>query len=134
MTRMDEAAKRRLVGAAVLVALAVIFVPMLVEEGDEGVGEPIVIPDAPDVDGMLGRDADWSGADSTLDQPPLPEPNDLRDAAPDTGAAAIGIRCRSCTNWRSLGAAERSFGILGKAWLKRSERFNTEDAYPAGPS
>ena len=77
MTRMDEAAKRRLVGAAVLVALAVIFVPMLVEEGDEGVGEPIVIPDAPDVDGMLGRDADWSGADSTLDQPPLPEPNDL---------------------------------------------------------
>lgn len=64
MTQMDEGAKRRLVGAAVLVALAVIFVPMLVEEGNDGVGEPIVIPDAPDVDGMLS-------------QPPLPEPDDV---------------------------------------------------------
>ncbi len=46
---MDENAKRRLVGAAVLVALMVIFVPMLVDQkDDDGLGEPIVIPMQPD--------------------------------------------------------------------------------------
>ena len=34
---MDEGAKRRLVGAAVLVALAVIFVPMLLNDKDDDV-------------------------------------------------------------------------------------------------
>jgi DedD protein len=76
MTRMDEAAKRRLVGAAVLVALAVIFVPMLVEQGDDGLGEPIVIPEAPDMDGAVDGDADTASATSGLDQS-LPEPDDL---------------------------------------------------------
>ena len=73
---MDEAAKRRLVGVAVLVALAVIFVPMLVEQGDDGLGEPIVIPEAPDMDGAVDGDADTASATSGLDQP-LPEPDDL---------------------------------------------------------
>ncbi|WP_462319992.1 SPOR domain-containing protein [Halochromatium sp.] len=76
MTRMDEAAKRRLVGAAVLVALAVIFVPMLVEQGDEGIGEPILIPDAPYLDDGSDPNASWGRSTSSIDQP-LPEPDDL---------------------------------------------------------
>jgi DedD protein len=48
---MDEGAKRRLAGAAVLVALVVIFVPMLLDDDEsDGLGEPILIPDAPEVD------------------------------------------------------------------------------------
>lgn len=51
---MDEAAKRRLTGAAVLVALVVIFVPMLVEEREPGgLGEPIVVPAPPEFDSRL---------------------------------------------------------------------------------
>ncbi|MBK5941468.1 SPOR domain-containing protein [Halochromatium roseum] len=72
MTQMDEAAKRRLVGAAVLVALAVIFVPMLVERGADDLGEPIVIPEAPDLDGVA--DGDSSFAESGYD-PQLPDPD-----------------------------------------------------------
>ncbi|MBK1621228.1 hypothetical protein CKO42_22985 [Lamprobacter modestohalophilus] len=74
MTRMDEAAKRRLVGAAVLVALAVIFVPMLVERGADDLGDPIVIPEAPDLDGWADGDADSSFAESGYD-PQLPDPD-----------------------------------------------------------
>lgn len=77
---MDEGAKRRLVGAAVLVALAVIFVPMLLnDKHDEGLGEPIVIPDAPDFgagdavpDGDLADDAATGAAGDA--PPPLPSP------------------------------------------------------------
>jgi DedD protein len=48
---MDEDAKRRLVGAAVLVALMVIFVPMLVDHNqDPEFGDPIVIPNPPAFD------------------------------------------------------------------------------------
>lgn len=90
MTRMDEAAKRRLVGAAVLVALAVIFVPMLIEQGDDGLGEPIVIPDAPDVNGRVDSDADWGGADSAIDQP-LPEPDDLAMPLPTPEPPPSGL-------------------------------------------
>ena len=47
---MDPALKQRLVGAAVLVALAVIFLPMLVQgpAPDSGVADvPLDVPDAP---------------------------------------------------------------------------------------
>lgn len=50
---MDAALKQRLVGAAVLVALAVIFLPMLVggpEPQDDAVSVPLDIPPAPDRD------------------------------------------------------------------------------------
>ncbi len=74
---MDEGAKRRLVGAAVVVALIIIFVPMLLDESDpDGLGEPIVIPDEPRFD----AEVDDSGADEleplTAEDfaPPLPAP------------------------------------------------------------
>jgi DedD protein len=68
---MDEAAKRRLVGAAVLVALAVIFVPMLVEQdADDDLGDPIVIPEPPSFD----EDASDGGLAA---EDALPEPEDL---------------------------------------------------------
>jgi DedD protein len=87
---MDEGAKRRLVGAAVLVALAVIFVPMLLnDKDDDGLGEPIVIPDAPDFDaGFTGPDGDVAGdaaTDALLDSTPaLPSPE------PPTSALSQG--------------------------------------------
>lgn len=65
---MDEGAKRRLVGAAVLVALAVIFVPMLLDDKDaDGLGEPIVIPNEPAFDAA----SDEPGAPSDSDLTPL---------------------------------------------------------------
>lgn len=73
---MDEGAKRRLVGAAVLVALVVIFVPMLMEDSDRGdLGEPIVIPDEPRVD-PAGEDEEAPSAGLTAEDltPPLPIP------------------------------------------------------------
>lgn len=71
---MDDAAKRRLVGAAVLVALAVIFVPMLVDDTeDDGLGEPIVIPEDPDFD--AGYDASSLPPEDSLNGAlPTPEP------------------------------------------------------------
>ena len=47
---MDPGMKQRLIGAAVLVALAVIFLPMLVQgpAPDSGVSDvPLSMPDAP---------------------------------------------------------------------------------------
>ena len=76
---MDEGAKRRLVGAAVVVALIVIFVPMLLDKSDQGgLGEPIVIPDEPALDtvgeddGLLPPDA--LTADDLTPPLPIPEP------------------------------------------------------------
>lgn len=72
-TQMDEAGKRRLAGAAVLVALAVIFVPMLIDdEQDEDLGEPIVIPEPPKFDTELD-DLVGPSMDRLDEAPPLPE-------------------------------------------------------------
>jgi DedD protein len=80
---MDEGAKRRLVGAAVLVALAVIFVPMLLDDkgADDDLGEPIVIPDAPAFDSA----EDDAGDDLT---PLLPSP-ESPTAGIDQGAEPV---------------------------------------------
>jgi len=51
---MDSALKQRLIGAAVLVALAMIFLPMLLQGPDEATPDaarvPLAMPDAPDQD------------------------------------------------------------------------------------
>lgn len=51
---MDSALKQRLIGAAVLVALAMIFLPMLLQGPDEGEPDaaqvPLSMPDAPDAE------------------------------------------------------------------------------------
>ncbi len=93
---MDEGAKRRLVGAAVVVALIVIFVPMLLEQSDPvGLGEPIVIPGEPSI-GPSDQLADDGDADLATPltaedlTPPLPIPEPPPGAvveAPATGPA-----------------------------------------------
>jgi DedD protein len=98
MTQMDEAAKRRLVGAAVLVALAVIFVPMLVEESDDDeFGEPIVIPEPPafELDANDAADAErmaadsaWPGSEGQPKPLPTPEPPSAAVDAPPPVAPA----------------------------------------------
>lgn len=93
---MDENAKRRLVGAAVLVALMVIFVPMLVHrEGGEEFGEPIIIPDPPAF--RQGFDASVEpGADDF--RPPIADPGvfdedpaEARAPAPRSGDLRPGV-------------------------------------------
>jgi DedD protein len=71
---MDEGAKRRLVGAAVVVALIVIFVPMLLEKPNpDGLGDPIVIPDEPKVEAPAVADELEPLTVENL-APPLPAP------------------------------------------------------------
>lgn len=71
---MDEAGKRRLAGAAVVVALVVIFVPMLVEEPEPGgLGEPIVVPEPPEFDSRLAPAVVTPEPAPDL-VPPLPSP------------------------------------------------------------
>ncbi|MCF7985880.1 MAG: SPOR domain-containing protein [Thiohalocapsa sp.] len=83
---MDEGAKRRLVGAAVLVALAVIFVPMLVDDGGREAdpqGDPIYVPESPDFDSAYeGPSA--TGDDMSNTQLPAPElPTYADDTTPE---------------------------------------------------
>lgn len=71
---MDEAGKRRLTGAAVVVALGVIFIPMLVEEPEPGgLGEPIVVPAPPEFDSRLAPAVVVPAPAPDL-VPPLPSP------------------------------------------------------------
>jgi DedD protein len=92
---MDEGAKRRLVGAAVLVALAVIFVPMLLnDKEDDGLGEPIVIPDAPEFDaGYAGADDDAAVDTPAETTPalPIPEPPSGDLSQGPAGPAALPV-------------------------------------------
>ncbi|WP_201245655.1 SPOR domain-containing protein [Halochromatium salexigens] len=96
---MDEAAKRRLVGAAVLVALAVIFVPMLVERDDTGLGEPILIPEAPE-------DEAWREDDPRALEPPaderLAEPEDLPMPLPTPEPPASEPDAEASQDWTSI--------------------------------
>lgn len=77
---MDQALKQRLIGAAVLVALAVIFVPMLLEapepEATPAGQLPLDIPPRPDLP-MQTRDVPLS----------LPAPGNAPGSAPATGSA-----------------------------------------------
>lgn len=99
---MREGAKQRLIGAVVIVALAVIFVPMLFEDPSVGDLPPVPesIPPAPDLgpdvrsEVFLGpEDSGVGGLDSgdfTASQPlDLPPAGDLEPADPN-GAAAPG--------------------------------------------
>ena len=75
---MDSGLKQRLIGAAVLVAIAVIFLPMLVQgpAPDSGVSDvPLTMPDAP------------QGEYQTRDLP-LVTPG----AAPNGGAVGLDTR------------------------------------------
>ncbi len=94
--QMDEAAKRRLVGAAVLVALAVIFVPMLVERDDTGLGEPIQIPELPEDEEWMDDGAFGSAQDDALPNPeelvvplPTPAPPQAPDAESSQAATSM---------------------------------------------
>lgn len=100
---MEPALKQRLVGAAVLVALAVIFLPMLVQgpAPDSGVADvPLEVPDAPE-DGFQTRELPLIGPSATATPeggalgmtPPadtLPATAaELPDDAADAGDAAV---------------------------------------------
>ncbi|MHC9084675.1 SPOR domain-containing protein [Luteimonas sp. RIT-PG2_3] len=95
---MDSGLKQRLVGAAVLVALAVIFLPMLVKgpAPDSGVSDlSLRVPDAPSgdyrtVDLPLVVNGDAPAANAPAQPAPLPAPAaaDDGDALPTVDTAA----------------------------------------------
>ena len=91
---MDTPTKQRLVGAAVLVALAVIFLPMLVKgpAPDSGVSDvPLDMPRAPADDAMETRDlplvAPQAGTSGALD---APQAEADRLPTVDTGTVGAG--------------------------------------------
>ncbi|RRN56547.1 SPOR domain-containing protein [Pseudoxanthomonas sp. SGNA-20] len=94
---MDTTLKQRLIGAAVLVALAVIFLPMLVQgpAPDSGVADVSTrVPDAP-ASGYETRELPLLGAPAEVDAPaPAPEAEaaatdgEAAEAAPDPATAA----------------------------------------------
>lgn len=111
---MDSQLKQRLIGAAVLVALAVIFLPMLVKgpAPDSGVSDvplkvpdapqgdyetrdlPLVVPDAAPAGGVVGMrsqpPADGDGdALPTVDTTTAPSGRDARQAQAQTGTGAM---------------------------------------------
>lgn len=96
---MDEAAKRRLVGAAVLIALAVIFVPMLVERDDSGLGEPILIPEIPEDEAW--REDDPRALGPTTDDR-LAEPEDLAMPLPTPEPPQSEPDAEASQTWTSM--------------------------------
>ncbi|QFY90532.1 SPOR domain-containing protein [Magnetovirga frankeli] len=99
---MHDQLKKRLIGGAVLVALAVIFLPMLLEEEsplDQGFSDPAIPPQGRDAQGFESRtlalpgtqgDAP-SGIEPLIEPPPvfIPAPeSDGVDAAPSTAPLA----------------------------------------------
>jgi DedD protein len=75
---MDDALKRRLTGAVVLVSLAVIFVPMLVEE------EPVLSPSIRESNIPVRPPPVLIDPESRRPPPPGPRDAGIADAGPDT--------------------------------------------------
>jgi DedD protein len=93
---MEEGAKRRLVGTAVVVLLLVIFVPMLLDEKppESLPDEDLAVPGRPNVESSVGT-APTSGPDAPLvvpaprelAPPPLSEPSRVEHETPPAGPA-----------------------------------------------
>lgn len=109
---MDTSLKQRLVGAVVLVALAVIFLPMLVKgpAPDSGVSDvPLDVPAEPkDADGMVTRDLPLvapagapeggaTGMPTTMAEP-LTQPGPQDGAFPATAAGDYAVSFGSYAN------------------------------------
>ena len=92
---MEAPLKQRLIGAIVLAALALIFVPMLLRSPDvrdpDSADVSLNIPDEPDADGIKTIDIplDQPAAASPAELPELPEPEPIPVA--DDAAVAAGL-------------------------------------------
>ncbi len=129
---MDEAAKRRLVGAAVLIALAVIFVPMLIEQDGDDLGDPIVIPEPPamqdeDLADEEGPNAAQPLADAEELALPLPTPEPPRSAPLPTQSADQGSQDATPSPAGSTGSTGASTSAAA------SSPSNDAGLAPAGP-
>lgn len=82
---MDKVLKRRLIGASILIALAVIFVPMLLVDPDsvrDGAGNPVDIPPMPDSAREVRRiPLDPDAARAPASEPMAPPRGERREAA-----------------------------------------------------
>lgn len=76
--------KQRLIGALVLISLAVIFVPMLLDEPhEERVSRSIEIPEEPDFPEVRIEPATPPAADSPIRAVPEPESSPMETASPE---------------------------------------------------
>ena len=139
---MDTSLKQRLVGAAVLVALAVIFLPMLVKgpAPDSGAADvPLSMPATPNT-GMETRELPLAGpADAPAGGAvgmPIDDgadiPNPATDAQPMPAAVAGGDYAVHFGSYASADAAKTVVAALSKAELpgySEATRLNGEPAW-----
>lgn len=126
---MDASLKQRLVGAAVLVALAVIFLPLLVKgpAPDSGVSDVSlrVPPEPKAVDGMITQDlplvAPTAAPAGGVSGMPLSEPSDAAPApeaaATPLAAVAAGDYAVSFGNYANAADADKVIAALQSAGL-----------------
>lgn len=97
MALLDKGLKQRIVGALVLVALAVIFLPMLLSRQDERDSIEVEVPTAPVSPGMpetvappvevpVASEPVPADADQPLPLEPQPEPESVAQSAPPAQA------------------------------------------------
>src|SRR5574343_886516 len=88
---MEAPLKQRLIGAVVLAALALIFVPMLLKSPDvkdpDSADVPLSIPDEPDDDGITTIDIPLDTPAATANAPAAPSPQTAAVDAPAPVAA-----------------------------------------------
>lgn len=108
---MEAPLKQRLIGAVVLAALALIFVPMLLRSPDvrdpDSADVSLKIPDEPDADGIKTIDIplDQPAAASTAELPELPESEPIPladDAAVAAGLYAVVITATDETQAKAI--------------------------------
>lgn len=127
---MDASLKQRLVGAAVLVALAVIFLPLLVKgpAPDSGVSDVSlrVPPEPKPADGMVTQDlplvAPAAAPADGVSGMPMAEPGDAAAepapaAAPPLAAVAAGDYAVSFGNYANAADADKVIAALQAAGL-----------------
>ncbi len=123
-------------GAAVVVALIVIFVPMLLDESKrDELGEPIVIPDEPMVEtaepGAEGRPGASLTAEDLLPPLPIPEPPtgatvELPPPEAATAGSAPEPRSESGPDLAPAGPAPVPAGTL--SWVVQVASLGSPDA------
>lgn len=97
---MDIVLKRRLIGASILIALAVIFVPMLLVDPDavdDGGGDPVAVPPMPESAGDVRRipldpDAARVAGEDRPDPAPTPPPEATQSTAPAEAERTVEAR------------------------------------------
>ena len=136
---MDTPLKQRLIGAAVLIALAVIFLPMLVQgpAPDSGVGEVSTrVPAAP-ASGYETRELPLLGgaADAGAPLPTVEAGTAPDDAAPEPAAADPAIAAgRWAVSFGAYASARDADAVIDRLRQAGLEGFSEKDSVNGAPA